>query len=61
VIDRGEYQSFVHPVTDCCPQVDADLLGELSAEIAERVDPSMDGVVSLVEVDVADGSVVLLG
>ncbi len=39
VVDRGEYQYFVHPVTDGIPQVDPELLEEIAAEIAARVDP----------------------
>jgi len=40
VIDRGEYQYFVHPVTDCYPQVEAELLREIATGIAERIDLS---------------------
>jgi adenine phosphoribosyltransferase len=38
VVDRGGYQYFVHPVTDCLPEVDPELLREIATEFAKRVD-----------------------
>lgn len=38
VVDRGEYQYFVHPVTDGIPNVEPALLREISEEIVARVD-----------------------
>ncbi len=38
VVDRGEYQYFVHPVTDGIPQVGPALLREIADEIVARVD-----------------------
>ncbi len=38
VVDRGEYQYFVHPVTDGLPQVEAPLLREIASEIQEMTD-----------------------
>lgn len=35
VVDRGEYQYFVHAVTDCFPTVAADLMREIAAAVAD--------------------------
>lgn len=40
VVERGEYQYFVHPVTDGLPQVEPALLREIATEITRRVDCS---------------------
>ena len=38
VVDRDGYQYFVHPVTDCLPEVEPALLREIATALAERVD-----------------------
>ncbi len=38
IVDRGEYQYFVHPVTDCLPEVQPTLLREIAAAFTEVVD-----------------------
>lgn len=38
VVDRGEYQYFVHPVSDGIPLVEPGLLREIAAGIADAVD-----------------------
>lgn len=38
VVDRDGYAYFVHPVTDCLPQVDPELLEEIAAGIEAAVD-----------------------
>ncbi len=38
VVDRGEYQYFVHPVSDGLPLVEPSLLAELGEEITATVD-----------------------
>jgi adenine phosphoribosyltransferase len=38
VVERGDYQYFVHPVTDGIPLVEADLLREVAAGVEARVD-----------------------
>ena len=47
VVDRGDYQYFVHPVTDGLPAVDADLLREVARAIADATDlSSVDKVIA---------------
>lgn len=46
VVDRGEYQYFVHAVTDCFPTVGADLMREVASGVREVAD--LDGVDKLV-------------
>lgn len=41
IVDRGDYQYFVHPVTDGLPLVEADLLREVAGEIADVTDLSV--------------------
>ena len=38
VVDRGEYQYFVHPVTDCIPAVEPEILAEIVEGIQEVAD-----------------------
>ena len=38
VVDRGEYQYFVHPVTDCIPAVEPEILAEVVEGIQEIAD-----------------------
>ena len=38
VIDRGEYQYFVHPVSDGMPLVEAPLLREIADAVEDRID-----------------------
>ena len=38
VVQRGEYEYFVHPITDGIPVVSPALLREIAGEIAQRVD-----------------------
>jgi adenine phosphoribosyltransferase len=38
VVERGDYDYFVHPVTDCLPLVEPELLTEIAAAIEQRVD-----------------------
>lgn len=38
VVDRGEYQYFVHPITDGIPLVEPSLLEEVADAIVERTD-----------------------
>lgn len=38
IVDRGEYQYFVHPVTDCLPEVQPDLLREIATAFEAVVD-----------------------
>lgn len=40
VVDRGEYQYFVHPITDGIPRVEPDLMEEIADEIVARADLS---------------------
>lgn len=42
VVDRDGYSYFVHPVTDCLPQVEPELLEEIATAIEDAVD--MDDV-----------------
>ena len=37
VVDRGEYQYFVHPVTDGIPLVEPKILEEIAAAVLEKV------------------------
>ena len=36
VVDRGEYEYFVHPVTDGIPLVEAELMREIGEEINRK-------------------------
>lgn len=46
VVDRGAYQYFVHPITDCLPEVRPDLLREIAAAIEKAVE--LDAVDKLI-------------
>ena len=46
VVDRGEYQYFVHPVSDGIPLVEPGLLQEIAKEIVEAID--LDGIDKIV-------------
>ena len=38
LVKRGEYNYFIHPITDGVPQVDPDLLREVACEMVRRMD-----------------------
>lgn len=38
VVDRGEYEYFVHPITDGIPEVDPELMDEVAQAITARAD-----------------------
>lgn len=38
VVERGEYEYFVHPITDGIPLVEPKLMDEIAREITERAD-----------------------
>lgn len=38
IVDRGDYQYFIHPLTDGVPRVDPALLRDVASEVIRRVD-----------------------
>jgi len=47
VIKIGQYHYFVHPISDGIPEIEPELLSGLAAEIAARVDPACDRLLTV--------------
>jgi adenine phosphoribosyltransferase len=47
IIKIGQYHYFVHPISDGIPAIEPELLAGLAAEIAGRVDPACDRILTV--------------
>ena len=47
IIKIGQYRYFVHPISDGIPAIDPVLLKGLAAEMAKRVDPTCDRILTV--------------
>ena len=60
VFKRGEYNYFIHPITDGVPEIRADLLREVAAQIVRMADLEADKIVTVESMGIPIGTALSL-
>ncbi len=60
VFKRGEYNYFIHPITDGVPEIKADLLREVAAQIVRMTDLQVDKIVTVEAMGIPIGTALSL-
>jgi len=60
IVKKGEYNYFVHPITDGVPKIDPDLLNEVCEAIIQLADTDVDMIVTAEAMGIPMGAVLSL-